>query len=86
MQILQRALDDLGFSMPISAPRKAAPPDGIYGQETAATVRKFQQREGLGVDGIAGRQTLTRLDQIFIADAVREELALRSQLRRVFWT
>lgn len=83
--ILQRALGDLGFAMPISAPQNTRP-DGIYGQETAATVRKFQQREGLGVDGVAGKQTLTRLDEIYIALAASEELVLRSQLPRLSWT
>jgi peptidoglycan hydrolase-like protein with peptidoglycan-binding domain len=86
VQILQRALGDLGFAMPISAPQRAPLPDGIYGQETAGTVRKFQIRERLAVDGIAGTQTLTRLDQIFVANAAREELVLRSQLARLFWT
>jgi peptidoglycan hydrolase-like protein with peptidoglycan-binding domain len=86
VQILQDALIDLGFAMPISAPSESALPDGIYGQETAGTVKKFQVREGLTPDGVAGSQTLTRLDQIFVAESARQELALRSRQHRMFWT
>lgn len=32
--------------------------DGIYGSQTVAAVKKFQQKNGLAVDGIAGTQTL----------------------------
>lgn len=36
--------------------------DGIYGPQTAQSVRRFQQANHLLVDGIAGRQTLTALN------------------------
>lgn len=61
---LQQALLDLKFPMPISTRRQGVP-DGIYGRETAATVRKFQAKYGLKIDGVAGQHTLTRLDQLF---------------------
>ena len=32
--------------------------DGIYGSQTVSAVKKFQQKNGLTVDGIAGTQTL----------------------------
>ena len=32
--------------------------DGIYGSQTVAAVKRFQQKNGLQVDGIAGTQTL----------------------------
>lgn len=35
--------------------------DGIYGSKTYAAVKKFQQRNGLAVDGIAGEKTLAAL-------------------------
>lgn len=35
--------------------------DGIYGTKTAAAVRRFQQANGLAVDGIAGAETLAAL-------------------------
>jgi N-acetylmuramoyl-L-alanine amidase len=35
--------------------------DGIYGWRTALAVRKFQRKNGLRVDGIAGPQTLAAL-------------------------
>lgn len=35
--------------------------DGIYGNATAAAVKKYQQDKGLAVDGIAGEQTLGSL-------------------------
>ncbi|KAM3099726.1 peptidoglycan-binding protein [Phormidesmis sp. 146-12] len=64
VQILQQALIDLKFPMPISTRRRGTP-DGIYGAETTATVRKFQQRYGLKPDGIVGKNTLSRLDRLF---------------------
>lgn len=35
--------------------------DGIYGYETYLAVKEFQRKHGLGVDGIAGDQTLAAL-------------------------
>ena len=35
--------------------------DGIYGSQTKAAVKAFQKRNDLSVDGIAGKQTQTRL-------------------------
>ncbi|NJN58599.1 MAG: hypothetical protein HC879_14450 [Leptolyngbyaceae cyanobacterium SL_5_9] len=40
------------------------PIDGIYGQLTYAAVTKFQQAEGLAVDGIAGSLTWSRLQTL----------------------
>ncbi|MBD2157862.1 peptidoglycan-binding protein [Leptolyngbya sp. FACHB-16] len=64
VQKLQQALIDLGFPMPIST-RQRGIPDGIYGSETTATVRKFQQKYKLRVDGIVGKDTLSQLDRLF---------------------
>lgn len=35
--------------------------DGIYGSQTTAAVKKFQQKNGLTVDGIAGTKTLAAM-------------------------
>lgn len=61
--VLQGALIDLGFRMPRSVDRDGTP-DGIYGRETVEAVQAFQRQRGLSVDGSAGRQTLTRLDEV----------------------
>lgn len=52
---LQNALINAGYSV------GSAGADGIYGNDTAAAVRRYQQSNGLDVDGIAGDQTLGRL-------------------------
>jgi hypothetical protein len=63
--ILQVALADLGFALPVTFARCF--PDGIYGTETAGAVRQFQAKHGLAVDGIAGRNTLAKLDSLLAA-------------------
>jgi peptidoglycan hydrolase-like protein with peptidoglycan-binding domain len=64
VEALQTCFVELGFEM-----RRSTKPngllDGIFGQETEAAVKKFQQANGLKPDGIVGRDTLTRLDIIF---------------------
>ncbi len=60
--VLQGALIDLGYKMPIST-RKTGMPDGIYGKETKSAVKQFQIDKTLkGKDGIAGQQVFTKLD------------------------
>jgi peptidoglycan hydrolase-like protein with peptidoglycan-binding domain len=39
-------------------------PTGYFGQETATSVRNFQRAQNLVVDGIAGPNTLSRLNQV----------------------
>lgn len=65
--ILQGALIDLGYKMPIST-RDNGFPDGVFGSETKATVYQFQVDKKLnGKDGVAGRETFTRLDVLLMA-------------------
>ncbi|HYT92032.1 MAG TPA: tyrosinase family protein [Gemmataceae bacterium] len=67
-RILQQALKDLKYKMPVTFANGS--PDGIYGDETVATVRKFQMDQKFpsgGWDGRAGTDTLGRLDQLFPA-------------------
>lgn len=66
--IVQRALLDLGYLMPITT-KKTGFPDGIYGVETANVVLQFQKKHGLGTDGITGTQTLEKLDALLPAPA-----------------
>lgn len=61
---LQQALLSRGLNMPITTCNGTRPADGIYGDETVKAVAKFQMQEQLSCDGIAGRDTLTRLDQL----------------------
>jgi len=41
--------------------RIGANPDGIYGSQTEAALKKFQQQNGLTVDGIIGAMTWQKL-------------------------
>jgi peptidoglycan hydrolase-like protein with peptidoglycan-binding domain len=81
--ILQQALVDLGFRMPRSTRGGDSLPDGIYGAETAATVKSFQGVNGLQADGVAGRQTLGRLEDLLIVASEAEQAKFRAELRRV---
>ncbi len=53
--------------MPISTKQGTEEPDGFFGAETDATVRKFQSKYSLTPDGRPGRNTLGRLDDLFPA-------------------
>ncbi|MEZ5476210.1 MAG: polysaccharide deacetylase family protein [Thiolinea sp.] len=61
--IIQQALVDLGYALPRSTGADGRL-DGDYGAETIAALRQFQQDQGLQVDGLVGRETLRRLDQV----------------------
>jgi hypothetical protein len=67
---MQHALVDLGTSMPRSMNGSVG--DGIFGSETYGAVRNFQQSNPpLGVDGVAGRNTITALDALLVARGIR---------------
>ena len=53
VRMLQARLRELGYL--------AEEPDGIYGPATKEAVRAFQKRNGLSVDGAAGKQTQGRM-------------------------
>ena len=59
---IQQGMVDAGHEMPIST--KSGKPDGIFGKETDATVRDFQGKNGLTPDGVVGRKTMGRLDEL----------------------
>lgn len=70
---IQKALEGLGFSMPLSFPSGPAnEPDGKFGEETYRTVLAFQKREfpqdPNQWDGCVGKSTLGRMDQMLTMD------------------
>ncbi|MPY86861.1 MAG: hypothetical protein GEU99_02970 [Luteitalea sp.] len=71
---LQGAFIDLGFPMPVSTAKGRGEPDGIFGSETRATIKRFQQQNGLVSDGIAGANTMRRLDEIYLVRESRSRL------------
>lgn len=40
--------------------------DGIFGGQTEGVIREFQRRAGLTVNGIAGPETLAKLDELTV--------------------
>ena len=52
---LQNKLRNLGYTIDT---------DSVYGNQTSDAVREFQQDYGLDVDGIAGTQTLSKLNEL----------------------
>ncbi|AMJ62819.1 peptidoglycan-binding domain-containing protein [Bosea sp. PAMC 26642] len=60
--IVQKAFMDLGLAMAITS--KKGPPDGIFGGETESRVWQFQAAAGLTKDGIIGRSTMEKLDEL----------------------
>ncbi|MCA9137717.1 MAG: peptidoglycan-binding protein [Planctomycetales bacterium] len=62
VRLVQQALLDLNYSMPISV-KQFGTPDGIFGSETKTAVRNFQRdSKELSTDGVVGHNTLTRID------------------------
>ena len=59
--MMQQKLIDLGYL--------TGEPDGNYGTATEKAVRAFQKTNGLGVDGTAGSETLSRMYSIEAASA-----------------
>lgn len=64
---MQAALISLGFL--------GGSPDGIFGNNTENAVRKFQRKYRLGVDGLAGDATLTKLYSLIGQDSASAETA-----------
>ncbi len=62
--LLQAGLISRGYKMPRSTTKKFDAPDGIYGDETWRVVAQFQTDQKLSRDGIAGKDTVTRLDSL----------------------
>ncbi len=65
VKLVQQAYLDLGYSMPKSTKNGAVGPDGIFGSETRATTIEFQRKYTLTPDGVVGKQTMTKLDDLF---------------------
>ena len=61
--LLQGRLIGLGYHFPISTAKTGAP-DGIFGAETLAQVKRFQRDSSLKDDGRAGHLTITQLDAL----------------------
>jgi len=68
---IQELLRDLGYDFPVSFRGRKA--DGIYGAETKRNVEAFQREAGLKPDGIVGRMTLAKLDELIILNDILEE-------------
>lgn len=52
---------------------------GYYGSQTAAAVSAFQEKEGLTVDGVAGRMTIKALNERYAEQILREEQTTAAQ-------
>jgi hypothetical protein len=64
VHLVQMALLDLGYALPISTASIEYSPDGRYGPETESVVRAFQRSvPGLFPDGVVGRLTMRALDR-----------------------
>ncbi|SPE38932.1 hypothetical protein SBA6_980001 [Candidatus Sulfopaludibacter sp. SbA6] len=61
---IQVFLRDLEYSLEKTFSRGKA--DGIFGSETDAAVRAFQRDYGLKTDGLVGKMTIGRMDQILV--------------------
>lgn len=63
VRLVQQALIELGYPLPRSTERFGTP-DGNFGSEVVSAIQRFQQAQSLMADGLAGRDTLHRMDQL----------------------
>jgi hypothetical protein len=70
VRLLQGGLTQLGYPLPHSTLAKGAT-DGIFGNETATAVKRFQERNKnyLEVDGVAGKSTIGLMDAMLVASS-----------------
>jgi hypothetical protein len=79
VHLVQMALLDLNYAMPRSTGGVNYSPDGIYGEETKAVVKKFQKdSRTLTDDGVVGQKTIQELDRRLNSFQHRVKLHFRS--------
>jgi murein L,D-transpeptidase YcbB/YkuD len=78
---VQRAFVDLGFDMPVTTGNGRKLADGIFGGETEQVVRQFQKINGLDVDGVVGRQTLKKLEDLTSSQSATQRANIASSTR-----
>ncbi|WP_246326885.1 peptidoglycan-binding domain-containing protein [[Anoxybacillus] calidus] len=54
--------------------------DGIFGEETERAVMAFQKQYGLHIDGLVGRETLTKLTEVVKSKLYNEEFPLPNKV------
>lgn len=79
VKILQRALHDLGYPMPITF--KDGDADGLFEKETFDTLWQFQTDYKLSQDGAAGRETLGKLDELYATTLTLKSVRFTSNQR-----
>lgn len=79
VQLAQEGLVRDGFLMPRST-QPTGELDGAFGQETFSTMRAFQGKHGLDVDGIIGHQTMGKLDELAVQPPERQCTSTESAL------
>jgi peptidoglycan hydrolase-like protein with peptidoglycan-binding domain len=67
VRLVQEGLGENCFKMPLST-KPTGELDGGFGQETFDVVKAFQRKHGLADDGIVGRDTLRRLDELAMSE------------------
>ncbi len=70
VRLVQQALIDLGYPMPLST-RKYGSPDGIYGNEMVSKTRSFQKKQHISKDGVVGKSTMSQFDTLLPISALR---------------
>jgi peptidoglycan hydrolase-like protein with peptidoglycan-binding domain len=83
VHLVQMALIDLSFPMPISTMSNHYSPDGVFGTKTENVVKAFQRsvlppHPGLKADGVVGQLTMREIDKRFAKFTRRFNLHFRS--------
>ena len=73
VSIIQTRLSNLGYSI--------GPIDGIFGENTEAAIKKFQETNHLDIDGIVGRDTWNALFNYKEENKSKNDVRIREELK-----
>ena len=73
---LQEGLEALGYELGAC--------DGAFGPATEKEVKKFQAENGLKADGLAGKGTIGKLNELLMLETLRSKLVKIIKMKKIY--